>query len=234
MSVKKVVNYVKSQNKKLSNRKIGLLNIFFKDPLINEIDIDSVFERANQILPDYFLELIDIIYVGEFQYFKDRDINAMYSDSALYISNEQDNESDLIDDVIHEFAHAVENSFGGLIYADGVIKQNFVSKRIKLKSFLKYENHDIDEYDFTEIEYDEDLDVFLKDGIGYEKLNNLTQGLFLGAYSTVSLREYFARGFEEYYLGNRDYLKTICPYIYSKLTLLEENLDEEGETKYEF
>jgi len=233
MRKKELVNYVKRQNKKLSNRKIGLLNLFFKDALINEIDITSVFKRINQILPDYFLELIDVIYIGDFQYFKDRDINAMYSDSALYISNEQDNESDLIDDAIHEFAHAVESGFGDIIYSDGMIKQNFLSKRTKLKSFLKYENYDINEYDFTDTEYNEGLDTFLKDDVGYEKLNNLTQDLFLGAYSTVSLREYFARGFEEYYLGNRDYLKATCPYIYNKLTLLE-SLDHKGETKYEF
>ena len=52
--------------------------------------------------------------------------------------------------------------------------------------------------------------------LAYPKLNNLTQGLFLGAYSTVSLREYFARGFEEYYLGDHTYLKQICPYIKTK------------------
>ena len=39
--------------------------------------------------------------------------------------------------------------------------------------------------------------------------------------SITSLREYFAAGFEEFYLGDRAYLKKNCPYIYNKLQLLE-------------
>ena len=70
--------------------------------------------------------------------------------------------------------------------------------------------------------------MFLKDGVGYERLNNLINGLFLNPYSTVSLREYFARGFEEYYLGDRLYLKKICPYINKKLYLLD-NLENNYE-----
>jgi hypothetical protein len=219
MSKEKIVNYVINQNKKLSSRKIGLLNLFFKDTLANDINIDLVFEKINHLLPDHVLELIDIIYIGVFEYFKERDINAMYSDGAIYVSNQQDNESDLLDDIIHEFAHAVEGVFGDLIYDDGSIKQNFLFKRKKLKNFLKYENYNIENYDFNETRHDKNLDAYLKDNVGYEKLNNITQGLFLGAYSTSSLREYFARGFEEYYLGDRAYLEVLCPYIYNKLSL---------------
>ena len=55
----------------------------------------------------------------------------------------------------------------------------------------------------------------------------LAVNLFTTAYSVTSLREYFARGFEEYYLGNKLYLREISPYIYRKLSLLEEKDVEE-------
>ena len=219
-----LVNYVKTRNEKLKLKKVGSLQIIFKDHFSNDIDYVSVIKRLNQLLPDHIIQLVDALYVGDFDYFKQRDINAMYLDGAIYVSNEQDNEGDLLDDIIHEYSHACEAAYGEMIYGDGDIKDDFLSKRQTLKRFLRHENRwsDIEDYDFTEIDYDEDLDMFLKDGVGYERLNNLINGLFLNPYSTVSLREYFARGFEEFYLGDRSYLKKICPYIYNKLYLLND------------
>tara|TARA_X000001388_G_scaffold34576_1_gene24386 strand:- start:14718 stop:15413 length:696 start_codon:yes stop_codon:yes gene_type:complete len=219
-----LVNYVKTRNEKLKLKKVGSLQIIFKDHFSNDIDYVSVIKRVNQLLPNHIIQLVDALYVGDFDYFKQRDINAMYLDGAIYVSNDQDNEGDLLDDIIHEYSHACEAAYGEMIYGDGDIKNDFLSKRQTLKRFLRHENRwsDIEDYDFTEIDYDEDLDMFLKDGVGYERLNNLINGLFLNPYSTVSLREYFARGFEEYYLGDRLYLKKICPYIYNKLYLLDD------------
>ena len=37
---------------------------------------------------------------------------------------------------------------------------------------------------------------------------------------------------EEFYLGNKQYLRSICPYIYKKVILLDEI--EEEEKNYEF
>ena len=55
----------------------------------------------------------------------------------------------------------------------------------------------------------------------------LTVNLFIGPYAATSLKEYFASGFEEYYLENRLYLREISPYIYRKVSLLEEKDVEE-------
>jgi len=53
-------------------------------------------------------------------------------------------------------------------------------------------------------------------------------GLFINAYAAVSLREYFATGFTDFYLHpNHNFLKQVSPALYKKLLLLqdEENLD---------
>ena len=226
MNKKEIVNYVTNQNKKLPNQKIGQIEIFFKDHFVNDIDVELVFKKVNQLLPDHILELVEIVYVGDFEDFKERNINAMYSDGALYISHEQEDENDLIDDIIHEFAHAVESTFSAILYEDGLIEQSFLNKRNKLKNILKYEDYNISNYDLEKTEFDNDLDKFFFWEVGYEKLNNLSKDLFLGSYSATSLREYLARGFEEFYLGNRNFLKNICPYIYKKLVVLHEEVED--------
>ena len=42
-------------------------------------------------------------------------------------------------------------------------------------------------------------------------------GLFSSAYPTTSLREYFATGFEEFYIGDRRDVAQISPKLYKKL-----------------
>ena len=46
-------------------------------------------------------------------------------------------------------------------------------------------------------------------------------GLFSTPYAVTSLREYFATGFEEFYIGDRNYIKKISPNLYNKLTYLD-------------
>ena len=230
MLKKDLANYVKTRNAHLSTQKYGKLTVVFKDNFVNDIDHEKVFLRVNNLLPEHFLELIDIIYVGDFNFMREREINASFKDGAIYLSNiEQDDESDLIDDIIHEFAHAVERKYGYQIYLDGKIEDNFLAKRRKLRSLLKYDNYDVSKVDFTDLEFSPEMDNLIKNKIGYRKLEPYIKNLFLGGYSVTSVNEYFARGFEEFYLGNVVYLKTVCPYIYNKLFFLnqgEENIYE--------
>tara|TARA_B100000287_G_scaffold86833_1_gene79462 strand:- start:69879 stop:70553 length:675 start_codon:yes stop_codon:yes gene_type:complete len=216
----KLVNYVKNKNKLLSNQRHGQLNIFFKDRFQDQINDELVFKKVNSLLPDEILELVDVIYVGNFEDLNKKQMNAKYSDGAIYVTNEQDDEEDLIDDIIHEFAHAVEDRYGDYLYGDGSIEESFLFKRNKLKNILKYLEYNVEDYNFDVVDFDDELDKLFFWHIGYEKLNNLSRGIFLGSYSATSLREFFARGFEEYFLGDRLYLKEVCPYIFNKLSIL--------------
>jgi hypothetical protein len=73
-----------------------------------------------------------------------------------------------------------------------------------------------------------EFDYFLYKDVGYEALRVYTIDLFVDPYAPTSLREYLASGFEEFYLGNRLYLKDISNYIYRKLMLLHEGEIENG------
>jgi len=222
MKPEKAANYVKNKNRSLPEYQVGPFHIFVQTPISENINVPSVFSEITNLLPDYFLNLIDVVYIGEFHFLKEREINAMYLDSAIYVSNIQDDSEDLIDDIVHEISHAVEEKYGQMLYSDEEIKNEFLLKRSKLKKILSSQEYDLSGLDFFKIEYDTDFDNFLYKEVGYDALRVLAVDLFTGPYAITSLREYFGSSFEEYYLGNRLYLKELSPYIYRKLLLLNE------------
>ena len=97
--------------------------------------------------------------------------------------------------------------------------KNLLGKK-RLFDILKSEQYNIDPIFKMRPEFDKRIDDFLYKEVGYTLLTNLVNGLFPSAYSCVSLREYFAIGFEEFFIGDRTYLKDICPILYSKIESL--------------
>ena len=53
------------------------------------------------------------------------------------LANDQTNEMDFIDDIVHEIAHSIEKKYVNLIYGDGAIEKEFKTKRKKLYDILK-------------------------------------------------------------------------------------------------
>jgi len=90
-----------------------------------------------------------------------------------------------------------------------------------LKKLLEHEGYNVEGEDFYNLEYNEGFDDFLFREVGYEKIQNFSNGLFLEPYSITSIREYWSTAFEEFFLGDRTYLSKICPYISKKLLILE-------------
>ena len=63
--------------------------------------------------------------------------------------------------------------------------------------------------------------MFLYDSIGYDVLNQITPGLFCSPYGATAIREYFANGFEFFFLKDREMVKQISPQLYKKLVEVE-------------
>ena len=198
------------------------IEVFVSDPLPENIDLNSVFSFINDRIPPFIINLVDVVYIGFFQDLEDRNINAKYSDGAIYVTNEQDNDEDMADDIIHELAHALEEAYGQDIYQDGTIEQEFLGKRKKLERLLRYMQFDTHLYDFEKTEYDKRLDFFLHKDIGYDIVDPLVNGLFVDAYAATSLREYFATGFEDYYLNNGEFIKNMNPVLYRAINNLND------------
>tara|TARA_R110002110_G_scaffold125184_6_gene302916 strand:- start:5023 stop:5724 length:702 start_codon:yes stop_codon:yes gene_type:complete len=227
--------YIKASHKRINEQLTNFytptgIHVYFKDHLYNDkIDVEKAVSKLESLIPTQLLSEIEMIIIGHFDEFEERDITAFYKDGTLHISNIQDNEDSLLDNMVHETAHAVEVAYGYEIYSDLKIKKEFLVKREHLHNLLWKLGYKAPKKLFLQTEYDYEFDQFLLKDVGYGKLSQVVNGLFISPYSPTSLREYFATGFAEFYLhpNEHTFLKQIGPALYAKLERINnvESLD---------
>jgi hypothetical protein len=199
------------------------IHVFTKDKMLNDlVDLDSVISDLESKLPDHIRDGVEMIIIGHFNEFDERGINAFYKDGALYVSNVQSDNEDLLDDLVHETAHSVEEQYGMEIYADQKLKDEFLRKRLHLYNILSKMGFRASRESFFDVEYDKGFDKFLLQDIGYDKLSEILKGIMISPYSATSLREYFATAFTEFYLypDSHNYIQKTSPELYKKLVQL--------------
>jgi len=199
------------------------IQVFTKDEIANNlVDMESVISKFESKLPAHVRDNVEMIIVGEFDEFEDRGINAFYKDSALYVSNIQTDNEDLLDDLVHETAHSIEEAYGYEIYADEKIKNEFLKKRFYLYEVLWGMGFKVPREVFLDTEYTKEFDMFLLQDVGYDKLSEIGKGIFISPYAATSLREYFATAFTEFYMypDSHGYLQKVSPEVYKKLAAL--------------
>ena len=201
------------------------VDVFIKDQLPKTIDLSFVFEYIGSRIPFFFMDGIDIIYIGQFPKMKERDINAYFEDGAIYVTNKQDDEMDMIEDLIHEISHAVENNNQEFIYGRGALQREFVGKRTRLSQLLSQKYEVPSDFDFN-FEYDRTIDEFLYKVVGYDVLNQVCTNIFPSGYAATSVSEYWAKGFEELFIGDKDQLRSMGPVLYKILGELIKELSD--------
>jgi hypothetical protein len=212
----------KESNINFSEYKLfGEIEINILQPFDRDINLHKVLKKIELSIPEFYIYGLDSIYVGDFDFFKKNDTNARYHNGSIHVSNSQDDEEDMVDDIIHEIAHHVENMYMFEIYGDGKIENEFINKRVLTESILRNRDYPTGGVDFLNLEYSDSMDQFLHKEIGYESLEILLSGIFIRPYSATSLNEYFATGFEEYYLGDRRDLKNVSPKLYNKFSEID-------------
>ena len=153
-------------------------------------------------------------------------LRSLYRDGAIFVTNDQSDDSDLIDDIVHEIAHSVEEYHTSKIYGDALLEGEFLGKRQRLYDIMRQHELGIDitrmQKLFFNLKYSLKFDNLLYKKVGYPLLASISAGLFCDPYGITSLREYFASGFEAYYMGDRMYLKKVCPQLYNKINELNE------------
>tara|TARA_S200000501_G_C20763672_1_gene717277 strand:- start:184 stop:867 length:684 start_codon:yes stop_codon:yes gene_type:complete len=220
-----------STNRILSERKRFYFNrgieFIIKDSIPDSIDMEKVIGLLRANLPISSYEGLKNVYFGEFESLEKRKLTGMHFKDNIYIaSNELTGEKDLLDDLIHEFAHRFEENNSEAIYEDGTIANEFLGKRNRLYDLLRQEvDEELNYFDFINTDYEKEFDELLHDKVGYTKIRNIAPTLFIRPYAATSLREYFATGFEDFYLNGGQQLKGISPILYNRILSFENNED---------
>ena len=197
--------------------KFGNIQVIEDQPISSDFNINAVLKAIEKVFPSHYFTNLKGIRIGHLDEFDKRGVNAVYRDKTFYISNQQDGVTDLMDDIIHEFAHHLETLYPELIYSDQALINEFLRKRQQLKYELQSEGYWVKEYDFDKLKFDQEFDNFLYKRVGRNMLRMATASIFIRPYAAVSLREYFATGFEAYYLGKEESLDKISPVLYNKI-----------------
>ena len=211
-----LLEYIRNSKENAGIYYLNDIPVWTEDPLPDYIDLRQVLLSVAKRLPNVYLKYIQAVRIGIFEEMLEKELNALYKDGVLYVSNMQDNNTDMLDDIIHEIAHAVEDHNHDLVYGDEKVLLEFLGKRKRLYELLKSEGYDVTIEQFLTATYDYDFDMFLFQDIGYPVLETLTLGLFLSPYSVTSINEYFAVGFENFYMDESNYVKKICPILLEK------------------
>lgn len=214
----KLKEYIQSrQSNPIGEFSLGNATVYIKEQLPDNIDLNRVLTFISDNLPSVFYTNVDMVYIGQFPFLKSRQVDALYENGAIYLSSKLENENDLMCDLIHEIAHSFEESRPEVLYSDGSIEQEFLSKRETLYRIFKARGYDVNLKDFQNTDYSLDFDNFLYNEIGYETLGTMTNGLFISPYASTSLREYFANAFEEFFVNDMKTVKDLTPSVYSKI-----------------
>jgi len=200
--------------------KFGNIEVEEIDSCPSSVNLEAVFKTIETYLPPHYFKNLKGVKIGSFIEFEKKNANAFYNDGIFYISNQQKNSQDILDDVVHEFAHHLETLYPTEIYDDNRVIHEFLRKRQEIEFELRSEGYWTDDYNFDNLKYNEKFDNFLYKRVGPQMLRMITAGSFIRPYSSISLREYFATGFEAYYLGKKDELEKISPMLYDKINEL--------------
>ena len=216
-------SYIKSSNKKVMKERrefnlFGTINVFIKDPLSREINMTDVIMDIEDTIPQHLFYEIDTIVVGQFKELNDRGIRAAYMDGGIYVTNEQPSDEQLFEDIVHEVAHSVEKMFDYDLYADGDLESEYLGKRKRFVDLMVADGVKIPNRLRYETEYSKVFDEFLFYELGYDKAVSYTLGLFITPYASVSVSEYFATGFEMFFVqADHKQIKETCPILFKKL-----------------
>ena len=136
--------------------------LYVQEPFIGDVDVQNVINDIEYSIPPHLFEEVDTIIVGAFDFLEERDLEAIYKDGAIYISSKIINSRDLLENILHEMAHSLEDLMGYYIYSDGtlqILSSNLIPKfQVVFKDLFPY-NLSTLSFDAT----DTDIEYFTAD-----------------------------------------------------------------------
>ena len=185
---------------------------------LNQHDVRFFIDTLKEKVSKKACQHLKQIRLGNYPQFNKEKVSSYYKDGILYLSSNESLIEDLIMNFFHELAHSFEKPYYKQIYGDGFLEKEFLNKRNKLKNVITmYEGGRPPPFDFNQINYSKELDDYLANTIGYDKLWKYCSGIFTNPYAATSLREYFASGFEAWLKGEQEMLYRLAPVLYNRL-----------------
>lgn len=217
-------NYIKYKN---DNSKMGNIYQIFDNLCLNivhsipkHIDIRFITNFIKNHVPQNFFNNVDGIYVVQLKEFDERSINAIFKDNTIYVTPNQSNEEDMIDDIVHELAHAIEKQYDNFLFSDMTIEREFLNKRRTFYHRLPKDSLTSDKsfyQSFMEPQFSNEMDMYFYKDLGYENVEKIGGDLFCSPYAITALREYWANCFEIYVLGDKEVVRKKCPTVFHKI-----------------
>ena len=152
-------NYIKNKNSlsKGNFLTVNSINIIVKDEIMFDISFSDL-ENLLKSFPSRFLSDLDYIMFGNFDFLRKKGHNASYADGVIYVSSLQEDNYDILDDIVHEIGHCVEEKYETFIYGDQQIELEFIKKRKLLQKEMDKEGFSIPSHMYLNTEYDERVD----------------------------------------------------------------------------
>lgn len=217
---------IETANAAKNNRKqyeiFGRIYVFVENPLPREVSLQNVLEKIKKSFPKHILKDLETIYIGNFKPLNDRQIDSMYVNGTIMVSNKHESDKALFETLVHEFAHAIEEELRDFIYSDGELAREFLAKRNTLFGMLK-DDYEVQKKDFIDINFSQTFDDFAHKTVGYDNLGVITANLFISPYGCTSLREYFANCFEHFFIEGPEAVAQISPNAAKKIRKILSN-----------
>lgn len=199
------------------------VRFYLKSPLPQNINPEELKKNIFSKLPGGLFKDINNIFIGDFEYLKNRGATAISYQNSIFLTDAQDNIEDLVNDIAHELGHSLEKKFFHNIHKNNDLKREFLSKKKLAISILKSMGFGFSPEHTCSPEYDKEIDDLLTNKIGLHNIEKEFANLVTTPYSLVSLSEYFSEGLECFLLYDRFSLAKMCPVLYNVIDTIVES-----------
>ena len=91
--------YIQTSQKRINEQVTNFytptgIHVYFKDHLYDDkVDVQKVVSRLESLIPTQLLNEVEMIIIGHFDEFEERNINAFYKDGAIHVSQSRSKQS---------------------------------------------------------------------------------------------------------------------------------------------
>lgn len=165
--------------------------------------------------------VIDRLYESD-----ERHYDAILKKNIIYIKPSTSSPKMFAANIVHEIGHSFMNQSRAFFLSDNVIKDEFLSKKIKFINLARFNWKKISASPFPEefiqknkyvLHKDSGWTHFIEKQIGPKNAVLLSKNFLLDPYSLTSIDEYFCVAFQYFWIENQSLIMDMCPGTSNKI-----------------